>query len=64
MTMMMKRLPTDLPSANWSQQTNEQAKINQEVVLPEVSNLNHAVMNKKQGDQMQFSLGKRLEKSK
>ena len=64
MIMMMKWLPTDLPSTNWSQQTNEQTKINQEVVLPEVSKLNHAVMNKKQGDQMQFSLEKRLEKRK
>ena len=62
--MMMKWLPTDLPSTNWSQQTNEQTKINQEVVLPEVSKLNHAVMNKKQGDKMQFSLEKRLEKRK
>ena len=34
----------------------------QEVVSPEVSKLNHAVMNKKQGDQMQFSLERRLEK--
>ena len=64
MIMMMKWLPTDLPSTNWSQQTNEQTKINQEVVLPEVSKLNHAVMNKKQGDQMQFPLEKRLEKRK
>ena len=64
MIMMMKWLPTDLPSTNWSQQTNEQTKINQEVVLPEVSKLNHAVMNKKQGDQMQFSLEKRLGKRK
>ena len=36
----------------------------QEVVSPEVSKLNHAVMNKKQRDQMQFSLEKRLEKRK
>ena len=41
-----------------SQQTNEQTKVIQEVVSPEVSKLNHAVMNKKQGDQMQFSLEK------
>ena len=39
-------------------------KVIQEVVSPEVSKLNHAVMNKKQGDQMQFSLEKRLEKRK
>ena len=31
-----------------SQQTNEQPKVIQEVVSPEVSNLNYAVMNKKQ----------------
>ena len=37
---------------NWSQQTNEQTKFIQEVAPPEVSELNHAVMNKKQGDQM------------
>ena len=32
----------------WSQQTNEQPKVIQEVVSPEVSKLNYAVMNKKQ----------------
>ena len=49
----------------YHQQTKEQAKLIQEVVPPEVSKLNHAVlMNKKQGDQMQFSLGRRLEKTK
>ena len=40
------------------QQTNEQTNVIQEVVSPEVSMLNPAVMNKKQGDQMQFSLEK------
>ena len=49
---------------NWSQQTNKQTKGIQEVVSPEVSKLNHAVMNKKQGDQMQFSLKKGLGKKK
>ena len=44
---------------NLSQQTNEQTKVIQEVVSPEVSMLNHAVINKKQGDQMQFSLEKK-----
>ena len=39
-------------------------KVIQEVVSPEVSKLNHAVTNKKQGGQMQFSLEKRLEKRK
>ena len=37
----------------------------QEVVSPETYKLNHAVqVNKKQGDQMQFSLKRRLEKRK
>ena len=45
---------------NYSQQINEQTKVILELVLTEVSKLNHAVMNKKQGDQMQFSLEKRL----
>ena len=40
------------------QQTNEQTNVIQEVVSPEVSMLNPAVLNKKQGDQMQFSLEK------
>ena len=44
---------------NLSQQTNEQTKVIQEVVSPEVSMLNHTVINKKQGDQMQFSLEKK-----
>ena len=39
-------------------------KVIQEVVAPEVFKLNHAATNKKQGDQMQFYLEKRLEKSK
>ena len=39
-------------------------KVIQEVVSPEVSKLNHAVMNKKQGDQMQFSLRKKTRKKK
>ena len=37
-----------------SQQTNEQIKVIQEVVSPEVSKMNPAVINKKQGHQMQF----------
>ena len=40
-------VPIDLPSTN-----NEQTKVIQEVVSSEESKLNHAVMNKKQGDQM------------
>ena len=42
---------TDLPSTN-----KLVTKVIQEVVSSEVSMLNHAVMNKKQGDQMQFPL--------
>ena len=49
---------------NWSQQTIEQTKFIQEVVSPEVSKLNYTVMNKKQGDEVQFSPEKRLEKRK
>ena len=41
----------------WSRQTNKQAKVIQEVVSAEVSQVNHSVMNKKR-DQMQFSLKK------
>ena len=41
-----------------SQQTNEQTKVIQEVVSPEVSKLKHAEMNKKQADHMQFSIEK------
>ena len=39
-------------------------KVIQEVVPPEVPKLNHAVMNKKQRDQMQVFSKKRLEKRK
>ena len=40
-------------------------KVIQEVVSPEGSKLNHAIMNKKQGgDRMEFSLEKTLEKGK
>ena len=41
----------------WSRQTNKQAKVIQEVVSAEVSQVTHSVMNKKR-DQMQFSLKK------
>ena len=50
-------------STNWSQQTNEQIKVIQEVVSPEVPKPNHAVINKKR-DQKQFSLEKGLEERK
>ena len=59
---MFIEVATYYQQTNWSQQTIEQTKVFQEVVLPEVSKLNHAIMNKKQGDQMQFSPEKRLEK--
>ena len=39
-------------------------KVIKEVVSPEVSKLNHAVMNKNQEDQMQFSLQKTQVKRK
>ena len=39
-------------------------KVIQVVVSLEVSKLNHTVMNKKQGDQMQFSLEKKTKKKK
>ena len=37
----------------WSRQTNKQAKVIQEVVSAEVSQVNHSVMNKKR-DQCSF----------
>ena len=40
---------------NKSLQTTKQTKVIQEVVSQEVSEFNHPVMNRKQGDQMQFS---------
>ena len=43
---------------------DEQTKVNQEAVSSEVSKFNHAVINKKQGDQMQFSLRKKKRKKK
>ena len=38
-----------------SQQNIEQTKVIEKVVSPEISKLSHAVMKKKQGDQMKFS---------
>ena len=37
-----------------SQQTNEQTKVIQEVVSPELPRLNHAVMNKKRDQKCSF----------
>ena len=54
-----------VPSISNSPQTNEQTKVFQEVTSSDVTKPNHAVTNKKQGDQMQeISLEKRLEKRK
>ena len=39
-------------------------KVIKEVVSPEVSKLNHAVMDKRQGGEMQFSLRKNTRKKK
>ena len=50
---MMKQLCTYLQAS--LKKPTSKTKVIQEVVSPEVSKLNHAVTNKKQGDQMQFS---------
>ena len=66
--IMMKWLAMYLLSyhqqSNESQQTNEQTKVIQEVVSPEVSKLYYTLLNKKQGDQIQFFPEKKLEKRK
>ena len=49
---------------NYSQQTIEQTKAIQDVVLPEVSKLNYALLIKKQGYQIQSFPEKRLGKRK
>ena len=41
-----------------------QTNVIQEEVLPEVSKLNHVVMNKKQGGQIKFSPEKKTRKKK
>ena len=51
-----------LPSTNKLISTNEQIKVIREVVSPEVSKLNRAVMNKKQEDKILVSRDKRLQK--
>ena len=52
----MMKYPSYVPlSRNLSEQTIEQTKVIQEVASPGLSKLNDAVMNKKQGDRMQFS---------
>ena len=62
--IMMKDLCTFHQEKNSFKQSNKQTKGVQEVISAEVSKLNHAVMNKKQGDQMRFSLEERLEQRK
>ena len=49
---------------NYSQQTIEQTKVIQDVISPEVSKLNYALLKKKQESQIQFSPEERLEKRK
>ena len=61
MIMMMKWLCTCWPTITKQTSLNK-AKVIQEVVSSEASKLNHAVMNNKQGDQMQFSLKKDYKK--
>ena len=54
-----------VPSTNKLVWTNHRSNVNfQEVVSPEVSKLNPAILNKKQGDQINFSPAKILEKRK
>ena len=53
-----------MPTINKQTTLNKQTKVIQEVVSPKVSRLNQSVMNKKQGDEMQFNLEKRLKKGK
>ena len=48
----------------YHRQTNEQSKVIQEVVSTETSKSIYAVMNKKQGDQMQITPEKRLDRMK
>ena len=57
---MMKQLCMCHQQTDQSQQTIEQTKVIQDVV----SKLNYALLNKKQGDQIQFFPEKRLEKRK
>ena len=47
-----------------SQKTIKQTKVIPGVVLTEVSNLIHSVIDKKQGDQIQISVEKRLKRRK
>ena len=54
---------TYIPSTS-SQQNVKQTEVIQEVVSPEVSKVNHSVMNKKRGNQIEFSPEKKTQKKK
>ena len=59
--IMMKQVAMYLPSTSKIVSTNQRAtRVIQEVVSPEVSKLNRAVMNKKQGDKIRVSREKKL----
>ena len=67
MIMMMKWLYTYSPTINNQTSLNKpirKQKLFKKLVAPEVSKLNHAVMNKKPRDKMQFFLEKILQKTK
>ena len=49
---------------DYSQQTIGQTKVIQKVVPPEISKLNHALMNKKQEDQIPVFSRKKTRKNK
>lgn len=61
--MIWSRLASYIPSKS-SQQNFEQNEVIQEVFSPEVYQLNHSVINKKQEGQIQFSPDEKLQKKK
>ena len=67
MIMMMKWLYTYSPTINNQTSLNKsirKRKLFKKLVAPEVSKLNHAVINKKQRDKMQFFLEKNTTKNR
>ena len=54
---------TYIPSTS-SQQNVKQTEVIQEEVSPEVSKVNHSVMNKKRGNKIEFSQEKKTQKKK
>ena len=62
--IMMNQLAMYHQQTNQSQQTIEQTKVIQDVVLPEVPKLNYALLNKRHGDQIQFFPEKKTRKKK